>query len=249
MKTIILTFFIALSAVSFAQTNTLNGDSDADTLFVYDGTVGGESISGETYYLGWAKTLRFEPTIIAEGEGPDVGQGLDTPFDTLVVNIDFYWANKKDGGALNLNIDGTKIAEKTGLSNTITKVSFTNIKIAEDVESIRFYSLGWGQFSKVIFTKASPTITAIAEEVSSMAEDDFTIYPNPIAAGEEMSIQLSPTMNANVSSVTILAASGEVVGNYASIEELTTSNLTQGIYFIILKSKDGMMKTNKLIVR
>ena len=251
MKTLIFIFAFTLGTLSFAQTNnTLNGDNVADTLFSYDGiNIHGNSITGTTFYLGWGGTIIFKPTIVAEGEGPDVGQGLDTPFDTLVVNIDFYWENKNANGFLTLNIDDTEIEKKENLGSNISKVSFTNIKIPEDMDSIWFYTTGWGLFSKVIFTKASPTITAIAEEVSSVESNDFAIYPNPIDAGQEMSIQLSPAMNANISGVDILAASGDVVASFSSIEELTTTNLTQGIYFIMLKSNDGMMKTNKLIVR
>jgi len=265
MKKAIFIILVISSLRSFGQLNTINDDDVIDTLFAIDmvntpnlkgwfASAPASSQNPNGHYVGNGGNVIFKPTISGVGTtDANIGNNGDGLNDSIVVNIIVQWRPGADAASYNdfdFYIDDKLIGEIDDVSKKDNQRSvFSNVKIPEDLDSIYFSFNSFSSFIFATFTKVSPTISAITEEVSSMAENDFTIYPNPIAAGEEMSIQLSPAMNANLSSVAILAASGDIVASYASIQELTTRNLTQGVYFVILKSKDGTMTTNKLIVR
>ena len=264
MKKAIFIILVISSLRSFGQLNTINDDDVIDTLFAIDmvntpnlkgwfASAPASSQNPNGHYVGNGGNVIFKPTISGVGTTDvNVGNNGDAHNDSIVVNIIVQWRPGADAASYNdfdFYIDDKLIGEIDDVSKKDNQRSvFSNVKIPEDLDSIYFSFNSYSSFIFATFTKVSPTITAIAEEVSSL-KDDITLYPNPIQAGEEMSIRLPSSMNANLTSIAILSASGDIIRSYASIEEVTTTDLTQGIYFIMLKSNDGMIKTNKLIVR
>ena len=262
MKKVVFILLAISSLRSFGQLNTINDDDIIDTLFAIDmvntqnlktwfASAPASSQNPYGHYVMDGGNVIFKPTITA---APTiVGNDDDSSHDTIVMDVTLYWRAGSNDASYNdfdFYIDDKLVGGVDDVATVDTKITtFSNVKIHEDLDSIYFAFNRYTSFIFAIFTKVSPTISAITEEVSSMKNNAFTMYPNPIDAGQEMNIQLSPAMNANISAIDILTVSGDIVASFDSIEELTTTDLTQGIYFIMLKSKDGMMSMNKLIVK
>ena len=74
----------------------------------------------------------------------------------------------------------------------------------------------------------------------------LTLYPNPIAAGQDLRIE----SNSSVSEITVVSISGRNIRNIKATHENTfsTNGLSPGMYSITLKSSNGEIKHGKLVI-
>ena len=259
MKHLLLTLLTTVTFLTYAQTNTVNSDEVIDTLYLSDATVSNVPYGGTTYYFTSASgrvPVVFKPTLEVIGEGPDLGQGLDTEIDTLVMDVSFFWQASNGGRtrkpSANLYIDGERVSQVTEIepSSDYQKITFTSVKIPETMDSIYIESeYGWGRMYDLIFEKVSPTITALVEDISNKGVNEFSIYPNPAIRGEQMTIQIDNELISTIEVVEILNMSGQVVTSFSSIQDMNTAALPRGVYYVNIKTTEGFMKVNKLVIK
>ena len=257
MKHLFLVLLTTATFLTYAQTNTINSDDVIDTLYTSDATINNADHTNATYYLtsaSGAVPIVFKPTVVATGEGPDQGQGLDTDYDTLVVDVSFSWRTNGGPGnySVKLFVDGEEVSEITGIgiNSDYVKRTFSNIKIPETMDSLHIQATnGWGLMRDVEFEKVSPTITALVEGVSNQGVNEFSIYPNPAVSGEQMTIQIDNELVPTIEAIEVLNMSGQVVTSFSSIQDMNTAALTRGVYYVNIKTTEGFMKVKKLFIK
>ncbi len=85
-----------------------------------------------------------------------------------------------------------------------------------------------------------------------VARIERNIYPNPVAVGEPVLVQLQS--DESVTKATLYNVQGVELANQRSMEvrgnqlRLSTVDLSPGIYFLEIGGKEGL-STNKLVVR
>jgi hypothetical protein len=96
-----------------------------------------------------------------------------------------------------------------------------------------------------VFGKTLPPPVGISEHATRV--NMFKIYPNP--ASQQVTLRADEDMQATYSLVNTLGQ--EVMNGLLEGRELTitTSDLTNGIYFLSLRTNNQLVQQNKLIIQ
>jgi hypothetical protein len=139
-------------------------------------------------------------------------------------------------------IDTIKIPATGGWQNwkTYTAEAF----MAAGRYTIRMYVRS-GEFN----TNWIQFLSASGVKVNEEKADNFSIYPNPASDFIELDLSVKSLAGADIS---IFNAIGKVVKTVGSGGEskirINTSDLEKGMYFVVVKSGDGMKSTSKLVI-
>lgn len=91
------------------------------------------------------------------------------------------------------------------------------------------------------------------KEIASTNENNFRVYPNPVRAGSQLTVSVEATDDIP-DRIQILSSSGQLISEVRQNEKAAItnlqipSNLTAGIYFLQMISKNKQVKTTKVLV-
>jgi Secretion system C-terminal sorting domain len=207
-----------------------------DTKKINFGNFLGIDFSSPGKHLNLSGMTRFHMDFFTETSNV-IGKVFNTKF------VEFGGtAGEVSAGELNIN-DGTNPAVVSGQwisidvpisigpwSNNITRTDVAQIVISSNlgvvyVDNIYFYKPG-----------------TVNTEDYVLEQDRVKVFPSIVNSGESITID-----SENIKQVTIFDVNGRQIST-TNLQIIETSNLSQGVYFLNIQTKDNKLQSNKIIV-
>lgn len=247
MKKLVAIFGLVLS---FACVN-------AQVILIDAGHPGGD-ISGteiEVYGLPSDADLGFEVFVSNEGSS-DVNlkvrrTEVDVPMGTRNVTCWYVCPAIINSGDEVVQVSGPSIV----IVPSDTNKTFFAHHYPDNVDDCALYKYEWIDAADYSIVYASVTVRYIHQttgmctaSVDDFSKIDLSVYPNP--ASNNVTLKLGDVNNNMTYEVANLLGQKEFQGNILNdMTKINTSNLTEGIYFVTVRSNGKLVRTEKLVVK
>lgn len=152
----------------------------------------------------------------------------------------YVWASYKGGLLASSDEGNTWIAGGTQFNlpsySSNNKISFVTTRMFVITENNGLYSNALSEIPTVttgIFSPASAGITALS------------LVPNPNKGSFRLNLSLAQSP---VSEISMYDYAGNMKGRFTTAQEMYTVNYTQGMYIVVVKTEDGAVYTQKMII-
>jgi len=174
-------------------------------------------------------TLEYTVTVVAQNNSTAVNYSVDVLIDGELLERITITANNMTGL---YDYAGTQVVKFPEYSSQ--RVQLRSVGDGHRVEGVKL----------VI---ASEVITDI-DEYNSASANDIQVYPNPIAEGQAIKLDLPQDVKEKITTINIIDNTGNMVSSFSSVEELSTITLSKGMYVLTFFTNEGLLKTEKIAV-
>ena len=174
-------------------------------------------------------TLSYSVAVVAQNNSTAVNFSVDVLIDGELLETIVITANNMTGL---YDYYGTKVVKFPEYSSQL----------------VQLRSKGDGhRVEGVKLVIASEVITDI-DEVTSASANNIKIYPNPIAEGQAIKLDLLQDVQEKITTINIIDNTGNMVNSLSSVEELSTTTLSKGMYILTFFTDEGLLTTEKIAV-
>ena len=185
------------------------------------------------------ETLKYEDF---DYQGIEFAEALDvSEMETLHLDM---WTG--DATAVNISLISTG-PEETAYALSITP----NQWVSYDIPLSEFAGVDLEDVIQVKFDggDGTPTIYLdnlyfykVPTSVTDLNRDEFTVYPNPVRAGDLV------MLSTQAKQVDVFDITGKLIRSLVNTSSVETGGMNRGVYFMRIHSNEGKIQVNKLIV-
>jgi len=239
------------------ELNVATAVDQVTSLWSVGGDLSGTAITSKSLSGNSTATLDFNlslPTITSNDAhaASASGQVPDTLEYTVTVE-----AQNNSASAFPYNVfvlvDGELVETieipGAGTTGLVDHVGTATIKFVEGTTQLLQLrsSSNIAKVESVKLVIGSEVITNLDE--FGLTASEFKMFPNPVAKGEDINIQLSQDLTSSVESIEITDVMGNTVASFSSVESVSTAGLAQGLYVVNIKTTSGALTSNRFFIK